>query len=388
MRFAGGPNTIFRPSSASPTSPNDSTTSSSSGAVAWDPEGLLPPPPAGGHFARRGRERGANPVTNNARAPPPGPSIDSLPGDTSEPCIDASDTALYDRRTLAKNLTDNYMDVDLNYPGLKIAHLDPPIFIVEGFFSAAECAAMIDAAVATGRMATSKVGAGNANDGAPLLAAESSRRTSSSVLVDASLLAGHPGLELPVKALQDRGQRLLGGDPIASSGTKEMPWGPPGKLPAPRQFCFEALQVAKYQQGQYFLEHEDAFPVPLARSNMFQRHATLLVYLNDVPQGGATRFEHLNLVVRPAAGRALIFFPAFADGTPDARTLHTAETAEDEKWVTQQWIARGFGSVGEKATALKKKTLVSIEEILMAGKKPKSEKTKKQKTPRKGFGGS
>lgn len=36
-------------------------------------------------------------------------------------------------------------------------------------------------------------------------------------------------------------------------------------------------------------------------------------------QGGATRFEHLNLAVQPRKGMALLFFPSFADGTPDDR---------------------------------------------------------------------
>lgn len=36
-------------------------------------------------------------------------------------------------------------------------------------------------------------------------------------------------------------------------------------------------------------------------------------------QGGATRFDLLNLAVQPEKGKALLFFPAFADGTADAR---------------------------------------------------------------------
>lgn len=43
-------------------------------------------------------------------------------------------------------------------------------------------------------------------------------------------------------------------------------------------------QVACYEHGQHFLSHEDAFHVRLARANSFNRHATLLMYLNDVPQ--------------------------------------------------------------------------------------------------------
>ena len=29
-----------------------------------------------------------------------------------------------------------------------------------------------------------------------------------------------------------------------------------GRLPKPGQFCFESLQVARYQDGQYFMAHE------------------------------------------------------------------------------------------------------------------------------------
>ncbi len=43
------------------------------------------------------------------------------------------------------------------------------------------------------------------------------------------------------------------------------------------------------------------------------------MYLNDVAAGGATRFERLDVAVTPRAGRAVLFFPAFADGSPDAR---------------------------------------------------------------------
>ncbi len=37
------------------------------------------------------------------------------------------------------------------------------------------------------------------------------------------------------------------------------------------------------------------------------------------PQGGATRFNHLDLAVRPTKGTAVLFFPAFADGVSDVR---------------------------------------------------------------------
>jgi hypothetical protein len=37
-------------------------------------------------------------------------------------------------------------------------------------------------------------------------------------------------------------------------------WGAPGRLPAPGQYCFEALQVARYEAGQHFKSHEVGFP--------------------------------------------------------------------------------------------------------------------------------
>lgn len=44
------------------------------------------------------------------------------------------------------------------------------------------------------------------------------------------------------------------------------------------------LLCCRYETGQHFLSHEDGFPALLATANGFQRHATLLLYLNDVQQ--------------------------------------------------------------------------------------------------------
>lgn len=159
----------------------------------------------------------------------------------------------------------------------------------------------------------SKVGAGNVKDSSA--AASSSRRTSTSLLVDTGVQREFSDLSETAAELQRCGHALVGGD-------QGRPWGPQGKLPAPGQYCYEALQVTRYEQGQYFKEHDDAFPIDMARQNKFQRHATLLVYLNSVANGGATSFTHLGLAVHPAQGRALLFFPAFADGTPDTRYVN------------------------------------------------------------------
>ena len=52
------------------------------------------------------------------------------------------------------------------------------------------------------------------------------------------------------------------------------------------------------------------------------------------------------IVMQPKLGSALLFFPAFADGRPDDRTLHKSEVMtssssnddDDEKWIIQMWI--------------------------------------------------
>lgn len=101
--------------------------------------------------------------------------------------------------------------------------------------------------------------------------------------------------------------------------------------------------MTRYERGQHFGSHEDAFPLPTARSNGFQRRATSLLYLNDCAQGGRTHFDVLGVSSPPKRGSVLVFFPALADGAPDGRTLHCAQHAEDEKWVVQQWVACGVG---------------------------------------------
>lgn len=108
----------------------------------------------------------------------------------------------------------------------------------------------------------------------------------------------------------------------------------------------EEPQVVRYKKGQEFSWHYDEVPAPQLK-NGGQRLATLLVYMTDIPKdcGGGTAFRDLHhggepLVMQPKAGTALLFFPAFRDGTPDDRTLHRSEamTCDTEKWIVQMWV--------------------------------------------------
>lgn len=146
------------------------------------------------------------------------------------------------------------------------------------------------------------------------LIAHTCPRPARSVLLDASVQARHPRLRTMAAALQSRGLKVrhrrlglklatsrlqLARVPAHSSPPRPAfalqllgqggggGWGAPGQLPAPGQYCFESLQMARYETGQHFLAHEDGFPTGLARQNGFQRHATLLVYLNTTAEVGA-----------------------------------------------------------------------------------------------------
>jgi hypothetical protein len=109
---------------------------------------------------------------------------------------------------------------------------------------------------------------------------------------------------------------------------------------------FEEPQVVRYKVGQHYKWHQDA--VPTARVNPIagNRLATVLVYLNTLPEdtvehSGYTSFKHLALHVRPEKGKCLVFFPCFRDGTPDARTAHCSNVITQEgveKWALQVWV--------------------------------------------------
>jgi 2OG-Fe(II) oxygenase superfamily len=118
---------------------------------------------------------------------------------------------------------------------------------------------------------------------------------------------------------------------------------------------FEAPTVIRYEAGQVLAPHYDANRSAATEdaNRGGQTVATLLVYLNDVQQGGLTRFGKLptpatsnypqvdatqeNLSLRPKQGDALLFFPADADGTFDERTEHEGCPAVDEKYIARIW---------------------------------------------------
>ncbi len=68
--------------------------------------------------------------------------------------IDSTNSRAYNRTKFEKSLREAYMPIDLNHPGVRIMHIDPPIFRVDGFWTVDQCEKMIDAARSTGKIAT------------------------------------------------------------------------------------------------------------------------------------------------------------------------------------------------------------------------------------------
>lgn len=105
----------------------------------------------------------------------------------------------------------------------------------------------------------------------------------------------------------------------------------------------EALGVLNYQVGERYAPHVDYIPPTPENAAQLQargqRVRTVLIYLNDGFDGGATEFPRLGLAFKPAAGSALLFDSVTAGGEIAPMTLHTgAPPARGEKWVISKWF--------------------------------------------------
>ena len=131
----------------------------------------------------------------------------------------------------------------------------------------------------------------------------------------------------------------------------------------------EKFQVLKYEMGQSFTPHTDAFSGPITAGGFEDsgRLVTFFCYLNHVSQGGATRFTKLPpltingdstgtpaesattttldsstpLTISPQKGMAVLHFPATTGLEEDLRTEHEGCPAVDDKWLLVTWLWNG-----------------------------------------------
>lgn len=240
---------------------------------------------------------------------------------------------------LTSFISDNFLPVDLQaFPGTRLLNIDPPIVSIPNFLPPEVCDGLVLGAVASAKMTPSGVAAYNAPDNV---------RTSTTLPLTKDVLPSGGALASVVNEVLQRAMRLA---PLGLPTDVQAP-GTFLRPSKPEQWVYEQAQVTRYEQGEHFLAHEDAFPPPIARGKGYQRHATLLMYLNDCGEGGATHFEVLDISSRPQKGKGLLFFPALLNSVPDSRTVHTAQDAVDTKWVSQLWFSRGLRTPENAAAA-------------------------------------
>ncbi|MGD7043191.1 prolyl hydroxylase family protein [Jeotgalibacillus proteolyticus] len=102
----------------------------------------------------------------------------------------------------------------------------------------------------------------------------------------------------------------------------------------------EGLQILNYTPGQEYKAHHDFF-LPTSKAASNNRISTMVVYLNDVEEGGETYFPDLNITVTPKKGSAVYFEYFYNDEELNEKTLHGgAPVVKGEKWVATQWMRR------------------------------------------------
>ncbi|WP_457279466.1 2OG-Fe(II) oxygenase [Polaromonas sp. P5_D5] len=104
----------------------------------------------------------------------------------------------------------------------------------------------------------------------------------------------------------------------------------------------EGLQVLHYGPGTEYKPHYDYFdptepgtPAILQRGG--QRVATLIMYLHEPEEGGATVFPDIEVRVAPRRGNAVFF--SYPQALPSSLTLHGGEpVTAGEKWIATKWL--------------------------------------------------
>jgi prolyl 4-hydroxylase len=106
---------------------------------------------------------------------------------------------------------------------------------------------------------------------------------------------------------------------------------------------YEYFQLLRYEEGQFYHNHHDFADYHLERQ-YGPRILTILLYLNDVQEGGGTDFPFLGVQVVPQRGKAVLW-PSVRNDDPlakDQRTEHAAlPVIKGLKYAANVWIHQG-----------------------------------------------
>ncbi len=105
----------------------------------------------------------------------------------------------------------------------------------------------------------------------------------------------------------------------------------------------EPPQGQRYDIGQEFKQHTDYFEPQGADYATYcsvggQRTWTLMIYLNAVEAGGATRFKAIDKLIQPETGKLLCWNNRRIDGSVNPATIHHGmKVRKGVKYVITQW---------------------------------------------------
>lgn len=105
----------------------------------------------------------------------------------------------------------------------------------------------------------------------------------------------------------------------------------------------EPLQGQRYAVGQEFKAHTDYFEPSGADfgkvcSVAGNRTWTIMIYLNEVEAGGATRFTAIDKTIQPETGKLLAWNNRRPDGSPNPATLHRGmKVRKGLKYLVTKW---------------------------------------------------
>lgn len=111
----------------------------------------------------------------------------------------------------------------------------------------------------------------------------------------------------------------------------------------------EEPQGQKYAVGQEFKQHCDWFdpsqPYNQVHLNLGQRTYTFMVYLNDVEEGGETRFTRIDLNIKPKKGKAVVWCNIDKDMKGNWYAEHWGmPVIKGEKQIITKWFREHDGT--------------------------------------------